>query len=446
MAEKKISGDLSFQDGETKKSLITELGKVNTAVTNEATRASGAESALQTSINSETTRATNAEAALSTRVSALEAGTVVYGVRIDTTNPNPSTAVTYTDDAAGFSASAGNNGNYKAGDLESCFPWNKIRPCLLQNGTVVGYLNPNDFTKFEGGNDADITSGNAGDVMIEIPHFYYRIAKVGNFVEVKVSNTALSGYTDYAFSYKGAVKNQFYVGAYLGFYDTSNRLRSISGQVVKGTQTIGQFRTAAQANGAGYEQLSFNKLTALQILFVLQFGGLNSQLALGQGYVSASAYRNTGANNQNGMNYGTTTATAATDTIKFLGIEDFWGNLYQWVDGYRCGTSGTNVVLVADGNFNDTASDYASYSQAPVTNGSYTKSIVGDNNLAFTPADLTGSSSTYYCDYGYLGAGCVPVFGGYRSSGASAGAFCFYCAYSASGAYADVGARLLFCG
>jgi hypothetical protein len=446
MAKSKISGDLSFRDGETEKSLIAELAALNTGLTDEAARAEEAEGTNASAVSAEAMRAAGAELALSERIDTLEAaGTVVYGVMIDTTNPNPSTAVTYTDDAVGMKAASGNNGDYKAGDLDACFPWNKIKPCLLQDGAVVGYLNPHDFTKFEGGDAADITSGDAGDVMIEIPHFWYKIGRVGNYVEVKVSNTALAGFTDFAFSYKGDVKDSFYIGAYLGYKDGNGKLRSLSGQVVTGTQTIGQFRTAAQANGAGYEQLSFNKLTALQTLFVLQFGGLNSQLALGQGYTSASAYRNTGATDQSGMNYGTNTAAAATDTVKFNGIEDFYGNLYQWVDGYISAASG-NSVDIADGNFNDTGADYANYPVAAINIGGYMKDVMGDNNTGFTPRTVAGSTTTYYCDYGYLYAAYLPFFGGYRSSGAGAGAFYFFCNFSASSASASVGARLLFCG
>jgi hypothetical protein len=248
---------------------------------------------------------------------------VTYGVRIDTTNSNPLTALTYTDDAAGMAPSRGNDGEYVKGDLELCFPWNRIKPCLLKNGEVVGYLNPNNFAEFIDGRAADITSGDAGDVMIEIPRFYYKISRVGDFVDIKVSNVKQEGFTDWAFSYNGEVKDRFYVGAYLGYVDGNNKLRSLSGKTVTGELTIGQFRTAAQANGTGYEQLSFNKLTALQVLFVLQFKNLNSQAALGAG-LTGDDFKPTGANDTNGMNYGT---TSAATQVKFNGIEDFWGNI-----------------------------------------------------------------------------------------------------------------------
>ena len=373
-------------------------------------------------------------------VSAVE----VYGVRIDTTDSNPETACEYTDNAVGMLAAHGNNGAFNGGDWLTRYPFNSIRPCLFKNGAVVGYLNPDNFAQFENGTDADIESGDAGDVMIEIPKFYYKIGRNGNYVEVKIANALMAGFTDYAFSYKGESKDKFYIGAYLGYKDSNNKLRSLTGKTVTGNITIGAARTAAQANGAGYEQLSFNKLTALQVLYVVMFKNLNSQAALGQGYTSASNFRDTGATDEKGMTYGTNTAASADDTVKFLGIEDFYGNLYQWVDGY---VSGNNIVLVADGNFNDTGDGYESHARHGSVSYSYIKDVEGDNILAFTPKTGGASTTTYYADYGHIGnSACVPYFGGYFGNGAVAGAFRLDCVFSASGASPSVGARLTFCG
>lgn len=375
-------------------------------------------------------------------VSAVE----IYGVRIDTTDSNPETCCEYTDNAVGMLAASGGNGAFNGGDWLTRYPFNQIKPCLFKNGAVVRYLNPDNFAQFEDGSAADISSGDAGDVMIEIPKFYYKIGRVGNYVEVKIANALMAGFTDYAFSYKGEVKDKFYIGAYLGYKDGSGKLRSLTGKTVTGSMTIGASRTAAQANGAGYEQLAFNKLTALQVLYIVMFKNLNSQDALGQGYTSASAFRDTGATDARGMTYGTTGNSTAADTVKFLGIEDFYGNLCQWVDGFM---TGGGAVKVADGEFNDTAADYEQFTGTGASvSYSYIKDVIGNNKLGFAPKTGGGSASTYYADYGYISPNSVylPCFGGYRGSGAYAGAFFFSCDYSTSSAYPNVGARLCFCG
>lgn len=375
-------------------------------------------------------------------VSAVE----VYGVRIDTTDSTPETACEYTDNAVGMLAARGNNGAFNGGDWLTRYPFNSIKPCLFKNGAVVGYLNPDNFAQFTDGSAADISSGDAGDVMIEIPKFYYKISRNGNYVEVKIANALMAGFTDYAFSYKGEVKDKFYIGAYLGYKDGSGKLRSLTGKTVTGSMTIGASRTAAQANGAGYEQLAFNKLTALQVLYIVMFKNLNSQDALGQGYTSASAFRDTGATDARGMTYGTTGNSTADDTVKFLGIEDFYGNLCQWVDGFM---TGGGAVKVADGEFNDTAADYEQFMGTGASvSYSYIKDVIGNNKLGFAPKTGGGSTSTYYADYGYISpsSAYLPFFGGDRYDGAVAGAFYFSCSYSASDGSSGIGARLCFCG
>ncbi len=175
------------------------------------------------------------------------------------------------------------------------------------------------------------------------------------------------------------------------------------------------------------------------------FKNLNSQAALGQGYTNnSSAYRDTGATNAKGMTYGTTGASTANDTVKFLGMEDFYGNLCQWVDGYL---SGSGISKIADGNFNDTGNGYESHARTGEVNYTYIKDVVADNALAFTPMTGGASTSTYFCDYGYIrNSAYLPYFGGTRSYGAYAGAFFFDCNSSASSAYPDIGARLAFYG
>jgi len=363
-----------------------------------------------------------------------------YGVDIDEANSNPESSVTYTDMAAGFTPSSGGNGNFIAGSWSDKYPFNKIRPCLVKDGAVVGYLNPDNYAQYENGAAADITSGNAGDVMVEIPRFYYKISSGGGHVRVQISSAPLAGFTDKAFRYNGELTDAFYVGAYSGYVDSSGKLRSLSGKTPTGSKTIGAFRTAARANGDGYEQLNFYKLTALQILYLIRYKNLNSQAALGQGYSGGSSAATTGATNANGMNYGN---ASTTGRVKCNGIEDFWGNIYQWVDGYKA-TSGS-MVKTADGNFNDNATGYEEHPCTVPNKGGFLKTAVGSNELGFTPKALDGSSSTYYSDYGYLYSGYLPAFGGSWAKGASCGAFYFDCSFSASDASSNIGARLLLC-
>ena len=49
-----------------------------------------------------------------------------------------------------------------------------------------------------------------------------------------------------------------------------------------------------------------------------------------------------------------------------------------------------------------------------------------------------------YYNYSYLYASCLPIFGGYYSDDADAGAFYLDVSTSAANSYATVGGRLMF--
>ncbi len=361
---------------------------------------------------------------------------VVYGVSIDLSNTNPETAVTYTDDAVGMTPGSA--------DWYEKSIYKKIKPCLFKDGAVVGYLNPNNFAQFEDGTPADITSGDAGDVMIEIPKTGFKISKVGTTLTVQITdkeNAEGFSYMAHTRENEGDREN-LYIGAFLGNV-TANKLRSLSGKTPTNYETIGSFRTKAQANGEGYDQLAFYPMTLLQCLYLVMFKNLNSQSALGMGYVGdydwAYMQKNTGATITKGMNYG---SSDEMEQMKFLGIEDFWGNLYQWVDGLVSDNSGN--ALVATEGFNDTGSNYTNAGMVSTGVGGYMKEPQGTNETGFIIGTGGGSSTTYFSDYASFYGGYVPSFGGFFCDGSSAGAFRLSVDCGSSGYGGSIGGRLMF--
>lgn len=366
-----------------------------------------------------------------------------YGVKIDLTNSNPETSVVYTDDAVG--KIGGSN------DWDSLVPFNQIRPCVLKNGVVQYYLNPNDFTKKMDGTNADITSGNDGDVMIEIPKMAYMIYTEGNDLYIKVTDNPSAKSVDSRYSFNAHSRDiegdreKLYIGAYLG-HNLSSKLRSLSGKApyAGGTApagTIGTCRTMAKANGSGYDQVSFYPLTLLQCLYLIRFKSLDSQTALGRGYVDGnSAAINTGGTNAKGMYFGETTGKLQ---MKFLGIEDFWGNLRWWIDGLF--SDANRKMMTAFKDFNDTGSGYVDNGIGAVANiGNYMSKPQGTSQTGFIAKEVTGSATTYFCDYATLDASCLPVFGGRWADTSNAGAFFLNVTDSASYSNAYLGGRLMY--
>ena len=370
---------------------------------------------------------TNVENRLSGSPQAYRVMTVV----IDQSNSNPSTCITYSDDAVGMTP----------GSSE----WDEFfghYPCLFKDGVEVGRLNPNDFTKFEDGTSADITSGSAGDVMIAFPKLGYKISTSGNNVTVSMTdNPNAEGYCYLAHTRGTTVKDVFYLGAYKG-YVTSSKLRSLSGKAPTVDTTIGNFRTYAQANGSGYDQSAFNQLIFRQCMYLLKYKNLDSQTAVGQGYVNGnSASIATGGTNSKGMDYGETTGKLQ---MKLFGLEDFWGNVYEFIDGIFSDSSYN--ILTATENFNDTGSGYTNQGASGFSSntGGYMSKVQGTSEKGFVLKEANGSETTYYSDYAFVYASRLAYFGGYWGLGASAGAFLLDVSRSASDSSSNLSARLMY--
>ena len=351
-------------------------------------------------------------------------------VVIDQSNSNPETCITYADDAVGMTA-----GSSEWDDFFGHYP------CLFKDGVEVGRLNPNDFTKFEDGTSADITSGNAGDVMIAFPKLGYKISTSGDIVTVSMTeNPNAEGYCYLAHTRGTTVKDKFYLGAYKG-YVTSSKLRSLSGKTPTVDTTIGNFRTQAQANGSGYDQSAFYQLVFRQCMYLLKYKNLDSQTAVGQGYVNGSSAISTGGTNTKGMDYGT---TSQTQQMKLFGLEDFWGNVWEFIDGIYSDSSYN--ILTATENFNDTGSGYTNRGSSGFSSntGGWTSKVQGTSEKGFVLKEASGSETTYYSDYAYVYASRLACFGGNGSNRAVAGAFLLYVDISASTSISRFSARLMY--
>jgi hypothetical protein len=177
-------------------------------------------------------------------------------------------------------------------------------------------------------------------------------------------------------------------------------------------------------------------------MYVLKYKSLNSQSKVGRGFVYGnSAQKSTGGTETKGMDWGETTGK---DHMKLFGLEDFWGNVWEWIDGYF--SDGSRNIKTATENFNDTGSNYTARGVAASSNVSwnYMNNCVGDTHSGFTPTSTSGSETTYFCDYATLNASYWPRFGGGWADASYAGAFFLGVIYTASGVSATFGARLMY--
>ena len=130
--------------------------------------------------------------------------------------------------------------------------------------------------------------------------------------------------------------------------------------------------------------------------------------------------------------------------MTYRGIENFFGNIWKWVDGINVNA---NVPYVSntDTDFaDDTATDYTSLGITLGAVNGYQMTLE-QQGRGFLPASIGGASNTYITDYYYQAAGWrVAALGGHAYRGLDAGVACWYLYYAAAGGSVSIGGRLCF--
>lgn len=340
---------------------------------------------------------------------------------IDQANSNPLTCITYEDDAKMMEKGSPEWDDFFQSQL-----------VLFKDGKEVRELEDSELNNLK---------PEDGDVMVRFPRKGLRIKTVGEKVYVSMTNAPDNpDFKYYAHSRGDSPRDAFYLGAYLGF-EESGKLRSITNVKPVENKGISKFRQLGQAVGNGYEISGFYQLIFLQAMYVLKYGNLDSQTALGKGLTSGSdsITNTTGRTNGKGIDYGT---QSDTEQMKFQHLEDFWGNRFWAIDGV--GTDSSCTLFTARDKFNDSRSGYLNTGEKGANNGGYLSKVFGTSELGFVGKTFSGSSSSYYCDYSNTRSNYFMFFGGFAGCGANAGAFyCrLYC--GATEAIWYLSARLMF--
>ncbi|MDR1116717.1 MAG: hypothetical protein LBL09_00515 [Oscillospiraceae bacterium] len=369
------------------------------------------------------------------RMSCIPREYAVYGVRIDTANPDPLLALTYTDDAVGFLP--GGSEWYQRPIYKD------IKPCIVSGGQVECYLDRSNFAKDAAGNTVSLTT-TGKDVMVEFPKIGYKITRNGSFIDVKVTNhpsAAEDGFCYYAHTrFTEGDRDKLYLGAYLGNYVTSGGfagLHSNSGATVFSSASIANYRLYAQANGAGFDIMSYYAHVLLQCLYIIMNKSLSAQAATGSGRTNTTAKNTTGATNAKGMDYGESGVTAQ---CKALGLEDLWGNMSAILDGMY--VDGSYNLYTAFRGFNNTGIGYYNRGKiADVSGSGYISKMLASNELGFVPCEFNGSATTYFSDTAAIAPASHFVSGGAYDSGTGSGMF--FMENKAESAVTNQAARLM---
>ena len=355
-------------------------------------------------------------------------------------------------------------------------PWKSIeRVNLSDDGEILARFGDSDYRD----------DGSNGQVMVRIPKFYYRAEHGPRTHGYYISPYRLSGYkVSRAHFRNGKEVDEIFIGAYKaccydvseGAYNltdapnidftpgTGDKMASIAGaKPISGFEnalTLPNARILAQNRGPGWGLVDFISASMVQMLMLVELGHFDAQTKIGRGIVDVSDGTGnmampTGQTAELGNQSGQATGNVhpvtgeAANSISYRGLEDWWGNIWEWTDGINI--QADNKPWIADHGFQSDlfAAPYASMGVTlPNVNG-YASDIhvTPEHDYCFLPSEVGASATTKLCDYYYQNTGNrAAQRGGGWGNGSDAGPFCWLLSGTSSYRGRYVGARLLYVG
>lgn len=307
-------------------------------------------------------------------------------------------------------------------------------------------------------------------IMTRFPRIYVKYGKYttnnssatqddtsGRYYRTWISPAPYCGFhLDHAYYQEGFVSpaNYLYIGSFTA-NDESTIIGSKSDVASLVSTTMATFYSKAQTIGTGWGIIDVYDWGLIQRLFYIRFGHLNSQYILAPGRTNDS--------NTTALNSGSATSLLNehghgggndTQAMAVFGLENWWGNLWQYVIGLN--VTGGNIRIVKPDGTGALAEQLAagSYLETSgftpvVADGTYPSAYLFADPVKglFLPSNNSGgSSATYLCD-GHWGANAggttyILAAGGAWYDAALVGAG-YLDAYDEIGyVYSDIGARL----
>jgi len=354
----------------------------------------------------------------------------------------------------------------------------KMRRCVIaNNGTVNYYLGATDSTKKEDMVTASDLTGADGQVMVEIPKFWYKHTYVGTTHTWDICDKAKDGYNVHpAFMSDATELDYIYIGAYEAIlYDYSassyidyasgatitpaeDILSSVSGKKPVTKHTRAQGRQMAGARGSGWTGILYDEYSAIQLLFLIEYASFNSQSMIGAGisnvtdwgtynnyYPIAPSGNSNSIGNVSGNNAGSTScATESSKYMSYRGIENFFGHIWKWLDGINTNNNRSYICNNAGNLADDTSSNYTDIGINNINSNGYQSTLLNISR-GFLPASVGADSGTKITDYYSQSSGWkVAMSGGDSAVGLYDGFFYLLLYYGSGSAGSYIGFRVCF--
>jgi hypothetical protein len=442
------------------------------------------------------------------RVSILETISVkTYGVRrvLDAT----SSTLQRLGDAVGLVANADSNNvshNAVVNDFDSIYPWSHMRPCIItDNGKIYyedepGYSTaigdwmievPEFYIKHtrDGVNEDIYVSGHQIPGYTKTDKFYvarFKTTELGDASHASRPSTfpkVVMGRTD--FRTKAQSKGVGWqlsdlMARYLLVSLYKIEFAELNSQAVLGNGVVSVRYT--EDDISQLEELATNRIVLLDANAAYYNVGEAISIGTSRGNMSGGQYRSITAINSLGNGTtelvfdgepidmlttykayeagqvtgktldllaasGSAIGASSRASVSYRGIEDIFGNVWEWVDGCLINDNLGHVCLDPVLYGDAITSDFVPLGYTNHNANGYPGEMGYDEQFphAQWPINVTGGTSTKYCDYYYQNTGLrAPSVGGTFLNGSFAGLFYWYLLFSPSSARINIGARLMY--
>ena len=376
----------------------------------------------------------------------------------------------------------------------------EYKGCVVKNGKLQYYLNPNDWTKTSNGSNSNL-DGTDGDVMIHTPKFYGKSGSNGNKRWVRISTVKVdASWVEIPEMFISAYRNTIYTdgdttkiasvvstdakyrgGGRRSSYDEYLTTDQFKTDLGKPVSNISRATMRTYAAAAGHELLCYEFYKWIFYWnYVIEYANFNSQKEFNS-ELTSDGYHQGGLGpglttwdwgqwgSYNG-NYAITPCGYTNEFGNFSGVKaiqlqspektlyanrwrgfenpfgDIWTNLEGIVIKRDAAKANSNVYTTTD--VSKYGEDYSLFDivGVEIAQDGWIGTFDLGSKAEIIPSSIAGSESTYKCDYHWCNADSVEkraLLVGSHAYGGAAGLGSFHSLSGVGSAYADVGFRSL---
>lgn len=377
----------------------------------------------------------------------------------------------------------------------------QYKGCVVKNGKLQYYLNPNDWTKTSNGSNSNL-DGTDGDVMIHTPKFYGKSGSNGNKRWVRISTVKVdASWVEIPEMFISAYRNTIYTdgdttkiasvvstdakyrgGGRRSAYDEYLSTDQFKTDLGKPVSNISRATMRTYASAAGQELLCYEFYKWIFYWnYIIEYANFNSQKEFNSGLTSDGYHQgglgpglttwDWGSWGSYNGNYAITPCGYTNEFGNFSGVKtiqlqspektlyanrwrgfenpfgDIWTNLEGIVVKRDAAKANSNVYTTTD--VSKYGEDYSLFDIAGVeiAQDGWIGTFDLGSKAEIIPSSIAGSESTYKCDYHWCNVDSVEnrtlLVGGVAYNGGTAGLGFFASSFGVGDAYAYVGFRSL---